>query len=489
MPLPYRFATSARRHAATFGFAMFMLAVGVACASSVGRYARTAAETVAGARISDESYPELDIRRYGAKGDYDTGSETDGQVPDRATNNLAAINAAVKVAGARGGGTIRIEGGDYYVSNSIDARGVSNLYFDISPGTTLRATRYTRLGGLLVLGHTGPVGSGVSNVGVVGGGTLRTFRPDHDTVPAHQTSHGYVVGEYVLSTDRNGNERAYYCKVAGKSGAGSPPDVINGSDKDGTIVWQDADNDNVIGAAADGVRIEGMSIPAASGKPITVQIPNWKNVRILNNRIGMTNDKGIEVKGNTATAGQESAFGDGVQIAGNTIESAGHEGIEVEQSSFSSALNRNCRVVGNLVRAAGVIDRDASGIRVNRCRRVEVRGNQVLHSSGHGYHIRRSTEISGDLHSENAGLSGVFLQENDGFDFDSIHVRNAAGSGVAESGDMRGGRVGRLVVAGGQNAWKASRRKGRSPEIESVDVSNLKSSTFSGPPPSVLPRR
>ena len=393
------------------------------------------------------------------------------------------------MASARGGGTIHIEGGDYYVSNSIDARGVSNLYFYVSPGTTLRATRYTRLGGLLVLGHTGPVGSGVSNVGVFGGGILRTFRPDHDQVPAHQTSHDYVIGNYVLSTDRNGNERAYYCKVAGKSGASSPPDVVNGSDKDGTVVWQDADNDNVIGAAADGVRIEGMNIPAASGKPITVQIPNWKNVRILNNWIGTTNDKGIEVKGNTAAAGQEAAFGDGVEIVGNTIESAGHEGIEVEQSSFSSALNRNCRVVGNLVRAAGEIDREASGIRVNRCRRVEMLGNHVLRSSGHGYHIRRSIEISGDLHSENAGLSGVFLQENVGFDFDSINVRNAKRSGVAESGDLRGGRVGRLVVEGGQNAWRTSRRKGPAPTIEGAEVFNLGSAKFAGPPPSVSPRR
>jgi hypothetical protein len=418
------------------------------------------AETAADVAVTNSAYAPLDIRRYGAVCDYNVATETDGQAPDDATDNLAAIDAAVDVAGKLGGGVIRIQGGgDCYVSNSIDARGISNLCIYVAPGTTLRATRYTRLGTLLLLGGRGPVASGVSKVCVDGGGTLRTFQPDHAKIQAHQRNHAYKVGDYVLSTDRSGKERAYYAKRAGTSGASSPPDVINASDTDGTVIWQDADNDNVISIHGDGVRVEGMQIPRASGKPITVQVPNWSDVWIVNNRIGSTNDKGIEVKGNQAAKGQEAAFGDRANIVGNIIEWTGRGGIDVEQPSFSSVPNKNCRVIDNLVRSAGNIAA-ASGIRVNRCDGVEVRGNKVLKSSSNGFHIRRSKNVKGDIHSENAGASGVHLQENSGVALDYINVKNARTNAIAESRNAQGCVVGRVEVDGSVNRWKSSRGSG-----------------------------
>jgi hypothetical protein len=466
---------------------LLALATGFNDATPAVHIPPTAAESAAGVKVKETRYPELDIRRYGAACDYDKNKENNGQAPENATDNLAAFNAAVDVARKKGGGAIRVAGGgDCYVSNTINAKDISHLHFYVERGTTVRSTRYTRSGTLLVLGGTANDGLArpIKDVRIYGGGTLRTFRPDHDTIPVHRANHAYAVGDYVLSTDRNGNRRAYYCKTAGTSGAKSPPDAINGSDTDGTVAWQDADNDNVISITGFDVRVEGMDIPEASGKPITVQVPPWRDVRILNNRIGMTNDKGIEAKGNQAMVGQEAAFGDGVLISGNVIQWAGGVGIDVEQPSFSSKLNRNCRIVGNHVISAGNIIA-AAGIHINRCEHVEVRGNKVLRSGGHGFHIRLSTDIAGDLHSENAGLSGVYLQQNSGFSFDLIDVRNAAKYGVAESRNVRGGYVWRLFVDGAINGWRTSGRSGPPPVIANHNFANLSGSRFDGAQPSV----
>ncbi|MGH7128106.1 MAG: hypothetical protein ACREIV_06030, partial [Planctomycetaceae bacterium] len=261
------------------GGAALCLAV-VIVAAARGADARTEAEAAAGVTVADPDYSELDIRRYGAVCDYDEKFETDGRAARRATDNLPAFEAAIAVAAKKGGGVILVEtGGDCHVSNSIDANGIDNLWFHVATGTTVRSTKYTKLGSLFLLGNT-DANPSVRNVGIRGGGTLRTFRPDHATIAAHEPNTAYSIGDYVLSTDSNREKRAYYAKQAGVSGPASPPDAVSGSDTDGTVVWQDADNDNVISIAGIDVWVVGMRIPEASGKPITVQKPPWRHVWI-----------------------------------------------------------------------------------------------------------------------------------------------------------------------------------------------------------------
>jgi hypothetical protein len=466
---------------ATLCFAAF-----VSAAEAQGGDARTEAEAAAGVAIADPKYPELDIRRYGAVCDYDAKVETAGWTARRATDNLPAFKAAIAVAAKKGGGTIRVEtGGDCYVSNSIDARGIDNLWFHVAAGTTVRATRYTNMGTLFILGNT-DAKPAVRNVGIRGGGTLRTYRPDHASIAAHKPKTAYAVGDYVLSTDTNREKRAYCAKRAGVSGPASPPDKVNGSDQDGTVVWQDADNDNVISISGVGASVIGMKIPEASGKPITFQKPSWRKVRIADNVIGKTNDKAIEVKGQHGLPAQRNLFGEGVYIVGNVIDEAGREGIEIEQSANGVNSNRDCHVVGNLVRAAGVIN-GASGIRVNRCDDVEIRGNRVLRAGGNGYHIRRSRNVVGDLTAENIGQSGVHLQEVDGFSFDAIAIKNARRSGVAESGNVRGGKIGKLTVEGAEDGYRASQRKGPAPVIDRYSFAKLSRAGFTGARPKAQP--
>lgn len=452
---------------------------------------RTSEEIDAGVVPTATRYPVLDVRRYGAVADYAAGSETDGQVPSEATDNLQAFTDAVAVATLMGGGVIRAcGGGEFYVSNTIDARGCSNLYLYVEPGTTVRTTRYTSLGSLLAMGGvtTDGIAEVITNLGVFGGGTMRTFRPDHDTIDGWAALTAYAVGDYVLATDSNGDERAYYCKTAGTSGAADPPTAVNGSSTSGTAVFQDADNDNAIAMNGKGIRVIGMDIPAASGKPITIQTPNWSDIWILDNNIGFTNDKAIEVKGNQGLAGQEAAFGNGVVIDGNAIKWAGREGIEAEQPSFSSALNENIVVTNNLVRSAGNIA-SATGIRINRAKRVVCRGNRVLESSSNGYHFRLCESITGDVHSENAGASGVHLQQNSGFALDSIYVKDATSHGVAESSDVGGGYIGRLVVDGaGAYGYSTSARAGSPPVIVSYSFTDCASGEFSGAIPNIAPQ-
>ncbi|MGH7129629.1 MAG: hypothetical protein ACREIV_13750, partial [Planctomycetaceae bacterium] len=240
--------------------------------------------------------------------------------------------------------------------------------------------------------------------------------------------------------------------------------------------------DNVISIAGVDVHVIGMHIPEASGKPITVQKPPWRHVWIRDNVIGKTNDKAIEAKGQQGNPRQRGGYGDDLHIVNNVIEEAGREGIEVEQSMNGMNPNRNCHVTGNVVRSAGVIN-DAAGIRINRCNDVEIRGNRVLRARGNGYHIRLSRNVVGDLYAENVGQSGVHLQQVDGFSFDSVEVRNAARSGVAESGNAGGGRIGKLSVEAAQDGYRTSRRSGPAPVIESYSFSKLSRSGFAGARP------
>jgi hypothetical protein len=444
----------------------------------------TPAETAAGIAKVDAKYPELDIRRYGAVCDYDAKTEKDGQVARAATDNLPAFNAAIAVARKRRGGKILVDtGGDCYVSNSINAKGIDNLWFEVAKGTTVRATRYTNMGSLFLLGNTDE-NPEVRNVGVEGGGIVRTFRPRHSETPVHRNETRYALGSYVLATDRNGEKRAYYAKRAGVSGKSSPPTVINGSQADGTVVWQDADNDNVISISGIGASVIGMNIPEASGKPITVQKPRWKNVTIRDNVIGATNDKAIEVKGQHGSAGQEDAFGEGVRIVGNTIDEAGREGIEVEQSMHGVHPNRDCEVSSNVVRSAGLVNR-ASGIRINRCEGVRIRGNRVLRAAGNGIHLRLCRDVAGDLYAENSGEAGVHLQEVSGFSLDSIVVKGAARSAVMESGNAKGGRIGKLEVERAAEGYRTFKRSGPAPVIDEARFSGLSGPEFRGSRPDV----
>jgi hypothetical protein len=472
----------------TLMLALQWLAATVAAASTGDLHATTPAELAVGAVIVKPEFPELDIRRYGAVCDYDERLETAGQAAVRATDNLPAFNTAIAVAAERGGGTILVDTrGDCYVSNTIDAKGIDNLWFDVAPGTIVRATRYTRMGSLFALGNTAD-NPAVRNVGIRGGGAVRTFRPQHARLPSHRVSTAYALGTYVISIDKNGEKRAYYAKRGGVSGPSSPPDAINGADTDGTVMWQDADNDNVISLSGIGVSVIGMSIPEASGKPITVQTPNWSGVLIKNNVIGSTNDKAIEVKGQQGFRGQEQAFGDGVNIVGNSIENAGREGIEIEQSMHAVNLNRNCHIVGNVVRSAGSINQ-ASGIRVNRCDGVEIRGNRVVNAAGNGYHLRLSRNISGDLWVEEAGKSGVHLQQVEGFSFDRVRVGKAAGNGVTENGCSLGGEIGELTVESARVGYQTLKRAGPAPRIGAYRFSSLSGVAFSGAKPDATARQ
>lgn len=446
----------------------------------------TAAEAAAGVAVADGAFPELDIRRYGAHCDYDAAVEQDGRPPRRATDNLPAFKAAIAVAAKRGGGTIRVDtGGDCYVSDTIDAKGIDDLWFEIAPGTTVRATRYTRLGTLFSIGNT-EANPAVRNVGMRGGGTIRTFRPVHADLPAHRPSTAYAAGSYVLSTDSHGDKRAYYAKRGGVSGPASAPDAINGADADGSVVWQDADNDNAVTLSGVGASVLGMRIPEASGKPITVQRPGWRNVRIEGNVIGATNDKAIEVKGQYGVAGQEQAFGVGVRIVDNVVGEAGREGIEIEQSMHAAHANRDCHVVGNVVRSAGVIN-GASGIRINRCEGVEVRGNRVLRAAGNGYHLRLLRDVTGDLYAQDAGRAGVHLQQLSGFAFDTVRVEGAAGSGVVESGSTGSGRIRELTVERAAEGYRTT-KPSRSPTvIDGYRFSGLARGEFAGARPRATP--
>jgi hypothetical protein len=260
--------------------------------------------------------------------------------------------------------------------------------------------------------------------------------------------------------------------------------VINGSDEDGTVIWQDADNDNVISIAGIGASVIGMDIPEASGKPITVQKPRWRDVTIRDNVIGSTNDKAIEVKGQHGMAGQENEFGEGVHIVGNVIDAAGREGIEIEQSMHGIHPNRDCEVASNVVRAAGLIN-GASGIRVNRCERLKIRGNRVLRAAGNGYHLRLCRDLTGDLYAENAGEAGVHLQQISGFSLDSVVVKRARRSGVMETGNAGGGRIAKLVVEGSREGYRATRRSGPAPVIEEASFSGLSGPEFDGARPKV----
>lgn len=460
----------------------------VAClagaATAASPESRTPAEIAAGVAIADARFPELDIRRYGARCDYDAAAETDGKPARKATDNLPAFKAAIAVAAKRGGGTVRVDtGGDCYVSNTINGRGIDNLWFHVAAGTTVRATRYTSMGALFALGNT-PANPSVRNVGLSGGGTVRTFRPKHEALQPHRPKTRYEVGAYVLSTDANGEKRAYYAKRAGVSGPDSPPDMLNGADTDGTVVWQDADNDNAIALAGEGATVLGMSVPEASGKAITVQTPRWSKVVILGNRIGSTNDKAIEVKGQQGLPAQREAFGDGAWIIDNVVESAGREGIEIEQSANGRQPNRDCHVIGNLVRSAGAVN-GASGIRINRCEAVEVRGNRVLRAAGNGYHLRLVSDVSGDLTAGAAGLAGVNLQRVSAFSFDRIEVLGPARYGVLETGCRRGGSIGELVVKNAQTGYRATGRAGPAPRVKAYDFEGLSGSGFSGARPQV----
>jgi len=447
---------------------------------------RTPAEVAAAVAVTDARYPELDIRRYGAICDYDESAETDGQPPRSATDNLPAFQAAIAVAAKRGGGTVRVDtGGDCYVSNTINARGIDGLWFHVATGTTVRATRYTSGGTLFALGNSAANPS-VRDVGISGGGAVRTFRPEHDKLPAYRPGVEYARGSYVLSTDSNGEKRAYYAKRGGIASAATAPDAINGADADGTVVWQDADNDNVISLSGIGASAIGMKIPAASGKSITVQTPRWSNVLIKDNIMGVTNDKAIEVKGQQGLPGQQDASGYGVRIVGNVIETAGREGIEIEQSAHGRAPNRDCRVVGNIVRSAGIVN-GASGIRINRCDGVEIRGNRVLRAAGNGYHLRLARNVVGDLHAENVGQAGVHLQQVAGFDFDDIYVSQAARGGVLESNCSLGGRIGKLVVESSPGGYRAAGRKGPPPRVETYEFESLTGPGFAGTRPALSP--
>lgn len=443
---------------------------------------RTSAEAAAGVTVADGAFPELDIRRYGARCDYDAAVEQDGRPARHATDNLPAFKAAVAVAAKKGGGTIRVDtGGDCYVSDTIDAKGIDDLWFEIAAGTTVRATRYTRLGTLFSIGNT-EANPAVRNIGMRGGGTIRTFRPVHAGLPAHRPGTAYALGSYVLSTDAHGDKRAYYAKRGGVSGPASPPDAINGADADGSVVWQDADNDNAVTLSGIGASVLGMRIPEASGKPITVQRPGWRNVRIEGNVIGATNDKAIEVKGQYGMAGQEQAFGEGVRIVDNVVGEAGREGIEIEQSMRAVHANRDCHVVGNVVRSAGAIN-GASGIRINRCDGVEVRGNRVLRAAGNGYHLRLLRDVAGDLYAENAGRAGVHLQQVAGFAFDFVRVEGAAGSGVVESGSTGSGRIRELTVERAQEGYRTVKPSRSATVIDGYRFSGLAGGEFAGARP------
>lgn len=441
-------------------------------------YETTTAETAILMPIANHAYPELNVSRYGAIGDYNGSTGTD---------NLAAFNRAIDVAAERDGGTIVVDNGDYLVSNTLDARGINNIYLRVSPGTTLRTNKYTSDGGLWIAGHVGPVGSGIFNVGVGGGGIMRTHKPDHSTTVAFDlvTNENVTVGQYRKSIDTNGEARAYYVKTAGLTDHTDPPDAVNGSSTSGTAVFQDADNDNIIGLAAENVTIEDLYFPEASGKFVTIQIPTWKNVTLRRLRGGRTNDKGYEIKGNTAAAGQEAAFGDGVFVQDVTAEWTGREGLEIEQSSFSSALNQNAVVNDVLIRSAGNIAA-ASGIRINRCNRVKTTGSRVLQASSNGFHIRLCARITGDTHSENCGAHGLHLQSNTDFSLTSVYAKTCVGSGVAESSDVGGGFFGRIVVDGAVNGYLTSSRSGSAPVVASYRFTNLSGVAFSGDSPTII---
>ena len=395
------------------------------------------------------------VASYGAIGDYNPAVETDGQVATVATDNRAAFLAAVADIEAAGGGVLYVPAGDYYLSNHLSVTDVSNFYLWVSPAATIRTTKYTSVGGTIAIGHSDP-DAPIENVGVFGGGTIRNFRPDHSVISAWVTLTAYEVGDYVLSTDDNGDTRAYYCKVAGTSGA-TGPSVINGDETDGTVQWQDADNDNAIGITGKGVYVHGMNIPECSGKFITVQTPQWENVWITHNRCGTNNDNGIELKGQVGSSGQEDYFGKNGNVIGNVIESCGYEGIEVEQSSFGNNLNENCSVIDNIVHISGT--RSAcSGIRINRCKNPVVRGNKVLQSSSNSYHIRLCENVQGDIHSENAAANGVHLQDNTGFSFSSVVITDCntdegTAYGVNLNGDLGGGFIGQLRVTGSDHTY------------------------------------
>jgi len=422
-----------------------------------------------GVDIIDPRYPELDIRRYGAVDDYDAATETDGQVAQNATNNKPAFDKALLVATEKGGGDIIIEGGqgtnDFWFGNGIRIT-ASNIRAVGRGWCTVRTTTPTSLGGTLSAGSLGSDWNNpIENVGIVGQMFVRNYLPDVGSLPDWQATTAYSVGDYV----KNSSGHAYYCSVAGTSGA-SEPTVIAGSEVDGTVTWRDALNENAIAIAAEGFELKGPIALKASNKGITVQRPRWGRGRISNVLVGESFHDGIEIKAHQGASGQQGIVSKDCIVSGAVVIKAGRHGIHAE-SPFTLPdwpLLENVHILDCTVYEAGaefIYHSTGSGFRINRVDGPVFRGNKVYDAANNGVHFRQCKNIIGDVHVEGCNAHGLNLQENEGFDFTSVYLsdvaRNGTGFyGVNENGELVGGRYGRIKVVGddGDYAYRVNNR-------------------------------
>lgn len=354
---------------------------------------------------------------FGCVGDYDADLETPGQLAEFATDNWPYFNklrlyvqnnldkSSIKISGSNGKC-------DFWASNTID------LYADdvvVTTGTTLRNTVPSSFGGTV---------RGPGNLS--GGGTIRNYCPDLDSLPLWQPDTTYAIGTYV----RTSNNHVYYAQTEGTSSVGGEPTAIAGSSYDGDIRWRDALNENCVGVSSGGY-VVGMDLAEASNKPISIQTPGHENCWIVRNTIGKSHHDGIEVKGNQGEIGPEIV--QNIFVMGNIVKDAGRRGISIEQASTGTNRNKNIHVLDNIVISAGTrhSTKDHPGIRVNRCINPVFRGNKVLYSTGVGVQFRLCDNIVGDVHAENSGIWGLSLLENNGFRFSSVYLKDVGTDGHA----------------------------------------------------------
>ncbi len=422
-----------------------------------------------GADVSLEVLPTdgvHDIRAFGGVGDYDNLKESPGKVAVKATDNFPAILAAAQAfeKHLKRGILAFTDGGDYWASNMPRFR-VSDFTLWIAKGATIRTTTPTSFGTTIYAGQTGKT----RNVKIMGGGSVRNYLPNLDTLMAWQPNTPVAAGSYVKTSANH----AYWTRDGGITGA-TEPTVIAGSERDGAVDWRDALNENGISVHGEQVEVVGMIVPEASNKGITCQSPPWSNIWFEDNIVGRTHHDGIELKGNQGVAGQEALFGQRGAIINNVVEDAGRHGIHVQQPAAGTNKNRHVTIRDNTVLRNGYrhSDRRHTAFRINRCIEPVVFGNRAMDSSGNGFHFRKCDSIVGDVFVERCGIYGLHLQECDGFRFERISINGGSGkfAAIREMKARGFGSYGKVEVHGGNYTY-AFEEIGRLGRVQASSVS------------------
>lgn len=263
--------------------------------------------------ILSNSVTWLSVKNYGAQGDWNGSSGTD---------NLSAFNAAVSALPSTGG-IIFVPPGDYWFSDELSIA-KDNVTIFVSPGTTLRTTTQTTLGGLICFRGSG---SGTTptmkNGRVTGGGTIITVA-SLDNCIGFVRCDGCYVDNMVLSSGSK---------------------AITTQSYNSNIIFTD---NKILAAGVTAITLETGVTNAKIDKNQIISCAKG----ILVSGTSAAHAVDILITGNTiysATSdGTQVSYGDNVTIQDNNLNGVSGRGISVDNSSSIVIAENQLRQIGQV---------------------------------------------------------------------------------------------------------------------------------------------